>query len=166
MTFIKLRYKLFLFILLFWFLLNLNFHIETIIFGVLIAAAVTLLAFPVLHDEKGFRYHNVKLTHMIFYVFFLFIEIFKSAFIYIWNLMSRKFEPVVFKIELDVVDPVLVGIVANSITLTPGTITVDIVDHTIYVLTLAKPGTSQEILERPIREKFEKYLIQKEHKHE
>jgi multisubunit Na+/H+ antiporter MnhE subunit len=80
--------------------------------------------------------------------------------------MFGKFEPVVFKIELDVVDPVLVGIVANSITLTPGTITVDIVDHTIYVLTLAKPGTSQEVLEKPIRQKFEKYFIHKEHKHE
>lgn len=166
MTFIKLRYKLFLFILLFWFLLNLNFYVETIIFGILIAAAVTVLAFPVLHNEKGFLYHNVKLTHMIFYVFFLFIEIFKAAFIYSWHLMFSKFEPVVFKIELAVVDPVLVGIVANSITLTPGTITVDIVDNTIFVLTLAKAGTSQAVLEKPIREKFEKYLMTKEHKHE
>ena len=166
MTFIKLRYKLFLFILLFWFLLNLNFYIETIIFGILIAAAVTIAAFPVLYDDNKFRYHGIKIFQMFFYIIFLFLEIFKAAFSYSWNLMSRKYEPVVFKIELDVIDPVLVGIVANSITLTPGTITVDIVDHTIYVLTLAKPGTDHAVLEKPIRDKFEKYLIEKGHKHE
>lgn len=166
MTFIKLRYKLFLFILFFWFLLNLNIEVETIIFGVIIAMAVSIAAFPVLYEDNKFRYHGIKITQMVFYILFLFVEIFKASFSYIWNLMSQKFEPVVFKIELDIVDPVLVGIVANSITLTPGTITVDIIDHTIYVLTLAKPGTDHKLLEKPIRDKFEKFLMEKGHKHE
>jgi multicomponent Na+:H+ antiporter subunit E len=164
MKYIKLRYKLFIFILLFWFLLNLNFDIETIIFGIIIATTVTIAAYPVLYDEKGFMYRGIYLHKMFFYIIFLFVEIFKAAFVYIANLLSNKYEPIVFKVELDVVDPILVGIVANSITLTPGTITVDIIDHTIYVLTLAKPGTDHEVLERPIREKFEKYLKEKGHK--
>jgi multicomponent Na+:H+ antiporter subunit E len=130
----------------FWFLLNFNVEIETIIFGILISIVVTIAAYPVLFDEHGFRYKGVYLHKMVVYIFFLFIEIFRSAFVYIANLMSRKYEPVVFKIELEVDDPIAVGIVANSITLTPGTITVDIVDHTIYVLTLAKPGTPHEEL--------------------
>ncbi|MBE0700347.1 MAG: Na+/H+ antiporter subunit E [Acholeplasmataceae bacterium] len=164
MKLIKLHYKLFFFILTFWFLLNFNFKLETILFGILIAFIVTLASHQVLYDENGFRYKGVYLSRMIFYVFILFTEIFKSAFLYIANLISKKYEPVVFKIELNLLDPVQVGIVANSITLTPGTITVDIIDHTILVMMLAKPGTSQEELERPIRMKFEKLLKQKEPK--
>jgi multicomponent Na+:H+ antiporter subunit E len=161
MNYIKKRYRFFFILLAFWFLLNLNFKIETIFFGIFISIIVTIAAYPVLYDEHGFRYRGVHLHKMIIYIFFLFIEIFKAAFIYIANLMSKKYEPVVFKIELEIEDPIAVGIVANSITLTPGTITVDIVDHTIYVLTLAKPGTDHEELARPIRDKFEKYLKEK-----
>lgn len=161
MDYIKKRYRFFLILLVFWFLLNLNIEIETIIFGVLISAAVTIATYPVLFDEHGFRYKGVHLHKMAVYIFLLFIEIFKSAFVYTVNLLSRKYEPVVFKVELEVDDPIAVGIVANSITLTPGTITVDIVEHTIYVLTLAKPGTDHEVLAKPIKEKFESYLKDK-----
>jgi multicomponent Na+:H+ antiporter subunit E len=161
MDYIKKRYRFFFILLAFWFLLNLNFKIETIFFGIFISITVTIAAYPVLFDEHGFRYKGVYLHKMIVYIFFLFIEIFKSAFVYSINLMSKRYEPVVFKVELEIDDPIAVGIVANSITLTPGTITVDIVDHTIYVLTLAKPGTDHAVLAKPIKEKFENYLKEK-----
>ena len=63
-----------------------------------------------------------------------------------------------FKISLAHLDPVRVAIVANSITLTPGTISIEMVDQSIYVMVLAKPGISIESLEKPIREHFEKLL--------
>lgn len=161
MNYLKKRYKLFLFMLFFWLLLNFNLKIDTIIFGVVFSFVVTHLAFPVLYNEDGFRYHGIKLHKMVIYFFVLFLEIFKSAFTYIINIFSKKYKPVMFKIDLDVTDPIQVGIVANSITLTPGTISVDIVDHSIYVLTLAKPGTPQEELEKPIRDKFERFFMEK-----
>ena len=94
----------------------------------------------------------------------MFFEIFKSAFIYTRNLFSKAYVPTVFTIELDVKDPMQVGIVANSITLTPGTISVETTDNKIIVLTLAKKGTTQEELERPIRNQFERFFRVKEGK--
>ncbi len=164
MNYLKKRYKLFLFMLAFWLLLNFNLQLDTMIFGLVIASVVTVLAFPVLYNEQGFRYRGIYLHRLVLYFFVLFFEIFKSACTYTINLISRKYEPVLFKIDLDVTDPIQVGIVANSITLTPGTISVEIVDHSIYVLTLAKPGTTQEELERPIRNSFEKFFKVKEKK--
>lgn len=160
------RIKFFIVMLLFWFLLNFNFELTTILFGVVISLIVSLFAYEVLHDDKGFRFKGIKLYRLVFYLFILFIEIFKSAFFYIINLFKRTYEPVVFKITLDKLDPVKVAIVANSITLTPGTITVDIVNHTIYVMVLANPATPHEELARPIRERFEKLLITKEPSHD
>jgi multicomponent Na+:H+ antiporter subunit E len=74
------------------------------------------------------------------------------------NVFKKEFVPVVFKISLDHLDPVRVAIVANSITLTPGTISIEIVNQSIYVMVLAKPNTPLAVLEKPIREKFEKLL--------
>lgn len=161
--FIKLRYKLFLVLLAFWFLLSLNFRVETIIAGVLICGIVTVMTHNVLYDEKGYVYHSIKIRTILVYVFFLFYEIYKAAFYYVYNLVRHHYEPVVFDIVLDVEDAVLIGIISNSITLTPGTITIetDTKKHIITVMTLAKEGTPIEELERPIREKFERLLKQK-----
>jgi multicomponent Na+:H+ antiporter subunit E len=164
MTFIKKRYKLFLFILVFWFVINWNFRIETIIFGVLTALLVTIASKGVLYDTKGFIYHGIKIHRIILYLFVLFIEIFKSTINYIKAVISGKYEPLLFKIDLELLDPVQIGIVANSITLTPGTISVDIIGHSILVMTLAKPGTDPKILEKPIRDKFEFLLKEKDGK--
>ncbi len=161
--FILLRYKLFLVLLIFWFLLALNFRIETIIAGVFICGVITIASYNVLYDDEGYMYHAISIRTIIVYVVFLFYEIFKAAIMYVFNLLFHHYEPVIFDVKLDVDDPVLVGIIANSITLTPGTITIDSDAEAfrITVLTLAKPGESAESLERQIKDKFEPLLKRK-----
>ena len=155
MEFIKKRYKLFVFILVFWFVINWNLRIETIFFSIVTATLVTVASKGVLYDTKGFIYHGIKIHRILLYLLVLFVEIFKSTIRYVHAVISGKYEPVVFKINLDLMDPVQVGIVANSITLTPGTISVDVNKQTITVMTLVKPGTDIKTLEKPIRDKFE-----------
>ena len=158
--YIKLRYKLFLFLLVFWFILQLNFRLETIILGVLISIFVTEMSYNVLYDENGYRYHSIKLRTIIVYISMLFVEIYKAGFKYITNLLFRHYEPVVFTVQLEDMDPVLLGIIANSITLTPGTISieVDTKHHLITVMTIAKKGTKGFDLAKPIHDKFEQLL--------
>jgi multicomponent Na+:H+ antiporter subunit E len=68
----------------------------------------------------------------------------------------------IFRINLEHLDSVKVAIVANSITLTPGTISVEMINNWIYVMVLADPQSTYEELERPIRESFERLLLDKE----
>lgn len=152
------RIKLFVIMFALWILFNFNFELPTLIFGVIISFVVTILSHNILYTESGFRYKKLKLTTLIIYLGVLFVEIFKSAFFFIRNLLIGGYHPTVFKMDLSLYDPVQVAIVANSITLTPGTITIDVVGHTIYVMVLAKPGTPQEELEAPIRQIFERLL--------
>lgn len=163
-TYIKLRYKLFLVLLLFWFLVQYNVRIETIILGILVSFFVTEMSYDVLYDDNGYRYHGIRLRTMLRYVGSLFIEIYKAGFTYIIHLVSHQYEPVVFTVVLKLKDDVMLGIIANSITLTPGTISikVDTKHHMITVMTIAKKGTTLEELERPIHEKFEDLLIKEE----
>ena len=163
LQYIRMRYKLFLFLLIFWFLLALNFRIETILAGIFICGIVTIGTYQVLYDDEGYLYQPIRLRTILVYVLFLFVEIYKASFLYVYNLIAHKYEPVVFDIVLDVEDPVLVGIISNSITLTPGTITIDTdtEDHIIEVMTLAEPDANADDLERPIRENFERLLKQK-----
>lgn len=162
LNFVKKRYKLFLFLLLFWFLLQLNFRIETIILGIITSVLITMLSYHVLYDKNGFIYKGIKLRLAIFYTLNLFIEIFKAGFVYIANLLFTEYEVYLFTLDLDFDDHILIGIIANSITLTPGTISIEVntEKHSITVMMMAKKGTSEYDLKESIHNKFIKLLKQ------
>lgn len=158
MSYVKHRWPFFLAMLVLWFLFNFNFQIETIVFGTIISLLMTIFAANVLYDENGFRFQRIKIPYLVLYIFVVFFEIFKSAFKYILSIMKRDYEAVVFVMNLDVEDPIEVGMIANSITLTPGTVTIDVNGSDITVMAIAKKGTPAVELEKPIRERFEKLL--------
>lgn len=152
------QFKFFLILLLLWLLMNGNLELLTVLLGVLVSFTVTLFSYDLLLDRKGKHFHSIPISKLVLYFFTLFIEIFKSAYFFSLNVFKKEYVPMVFKISLEHLDPVRVAIVANSITLTPGTISIEMVDQAIYVMVLAKPGTPLEQLEKPIRDNFEKLL--------
>jgi multisubunit Na+/H+ antiporter MnhE subunit len=158
MKFIKDHYKIFIVIMIFWLLLTLSFDWINIGMGVVISMMVSVFSKNVLQEGDRSLFQGIKIWKLIAYILVLFYEIFKSAIIYVIIIMKHHYQPVVFELKLEGADAVKVGIIANSITLTPGTISIDTTENSVTVMMLAKPGTPIEELERPIREKYEKYL--------
>jgi multicomponent Na+:H+ antiporter subunit E len=158
--YIKNRYKLFIALYLFWILLHLSFDVKTLLLGLLVSGFVTVMSYAALKTEFGLKKLPVDIKHMIFYLITLIVEIYKSGFMYIGSLLFKHLEPVVFSVILDVKDPVVLSIIANSITLTPGTISieVDAKYNMITVMTLAKKGTSLKELETPIHDKVNRLV--------
>lgn len=113
----------------FWLLLNGQFTLEIAMVGVVLSAL--LYAFVVKfmdYSPKKEWALFCRVPKIIFYIFYLIKEIFKSAFQtihYIWS-PSEEVEPrlVSFKTKLKTKAGKVV--LANSITMTPGTITVAI----------------------------------------
>jgi multicomponent Na+:H+ antiporter subunit E len=152
------RFKLFAVLFILWLLMNGNMKVITIGIGLVVSFFVTYFSYDSLLDRKGKHFKSIPFTKLIFYFVTLFLEIFKAAFHFSLNVFKKEYVPIVFKMSLEHLDPLRVAIVANSITLTPGTISIEMIDQSIYVMVLAKPGTPVEVLEKPIREKFEKLL--------
>ncbi len=161
--YIRSRYSLFLLCLVFWFLFALNFRPETVIAGVLVCGVLTELSFRIFYGGKDTRYGAFRIHRFFRYVSVLFVEVLKAAIRFAINLVKRRYKAVVFTIELDVESAVDVAIVANSITLTPGTITIDsdVEKKTVTVLTIAPPDVTPEELAAPIRKRFERLLQKK-----
>ena len=154
--------KVFIGMFLLWMLLNFNLNLITIIFGILVSILVSFLTYGILYDESGFVYRGIKIHFLFMYIFVLIGMIFKSAFLFIINMFKSDYVPIVFRIVLNLDDPIKVAIIANTITLTPGTITIDIEDNAIVVMVLAKKDTPPKLLEKQIRDKYEKLFISKE----
>jgi len=154
-------YKLFLILTVFWFLLTLNFSPLNLIMGTIISIVVTRASYGILYDNKGFIFKPLVILTLIKYFFNLLIEIYKSSFTYIVRIIKKDCDPFIVEIELDVTDPLIITIIANSITLTPGTITVDTDKNKLTVLTLKNCEDCAIMVEKEIKEKFQKFFVAK-----
>ncbi|MBN2017849.1 MAG: Na+/H+ antiporter subunit E [Candidatus Cloacimonetes bacterium] len=150
---------LFIFLFLIWFLLT-GFKTQELIAGAVVALLIT-----VIYNSQTLAFEEFKLTpksfvYSIIYIFIFIIELLKSNF----DVASRVASPTlpinpgIVKVKTKLKSKMGRLILANSITLTPGTLTVETKDeffyiHWINISTENIEDTSKEIISR-----FERYL--------
>jgi len=122
-----------------WIIFNGNITLEIIIFGVAVSAA--MFAFMCKFMDYSLKKElNVykKSGHFFAYVVLLFCEIVKANVAIIPRIMTveEEMEPVIVKFRTNLKTDFTRMLLANSITLTPGTITVSLDDdeYTIHCL--------------------------------
>ena len=119
-----------------WVIFNGNITLEICLFGVVIAAAVfaftcRFMDYSIEKEKKLLK----KVPKMIHYVCVLILEIIKANFSVIHMILSEKeeLEPTLVKFRSDMKTPTGRALLANAITLTPGTITVTLEDSEYVV---------------------------------
>ena len=151
---------LFIISLIFWLLLTFNLTIPNLIVGIL-AAIITTVIFG-----KYFVTHVSKLLQPHRYFWF-----FVYLFIFIWECLKANIEvayrvlhpampikPGIVKIKINLKTDIAKTTWANSITMTPGTITVDIIDDYIYVHWIYISTDDPEEYSEKVSGRFEKYI--------
>jgi multicomponent Na+:H+ antiporter subunit E len=141
-----------------WLLYNYQFDAYTIVFGIIISCLMTWFTSFVVYDQTGFKSHMIRPLKLVIYALVLFKEIFFSAWQYIGMILNRNYTILVFDVTLSIEDPIKIALIANSITLTPGTVSVDVNGPVITVLAVVKKGTNVEDVSQPIHDKFERLL--------
>lgn len=129
---------------LFWIILNGRFTLDwgmlqVVLTGVILVGVVGLFANKVLGYKPSSEIHLwKKLPLLIKYAFFLVMDIISSSLKVISLAFNKKkkYEPVVIKFKTSLKTDIAKVILANTITLTPGTITADLTDNcfTIHCL--------------------------------
>lgn len=119
-----------------WVIFNGNFTLEICILGLFIAAAVFAFTcrFMDYSIKKELRNYK-KVFLLIRYIFFLVTEIVKANMGVIHMILTQReeIEPMLVTFHSDLETPVGKAILANAITLTPGTITVTLEDSEFVV---------------------------------
>ena len=112
-----------------WVIFNGNFTLEICIFGIVIAGAIfaftcKFMDYSVEKENQNYR----KVFKFLRYVCVLIMEIVKANFAVIHMILSEKeeAEPALVSFQSDMKTPVGKALLANAITLTPGTITVSL----------------------------------------
>ena len=124
-----------------WIIFNGRITLEIVIFGIVIAAAVFafMCKFMDYSIKKELRLYK-KVPEFLKYVFLLVKEIIKANMAVIKMILSRRevTEPTLVKVHTDLKSETAKVMLANSITLTPGTITVSMEGDTLLVHCLDK----------------------------
>ncbi|WP_432666463.1 Na+/H+ antiporter subunit E [Wukongibacter baidiensis] len=154
-------YKLLIILLSFWLLLTFNFSLFNIFIGLVICSLVLIASKGVLYSDNGYIFKRMRILAMVKYLFNLLLEIYKSSFSYIVRIIKKDCEPFIVEVELDVTDPLIISIISNSITLTPGTLTIDVQNNKLTVLTLKDCEDCISLVDKEIKEKFQSFFVEK-----
>ena len=143
-----------------WLLLTWRFYLQNIIIGAL-ASLITTLIFGryFIKDYKKFL-QPLRYFYLLIYTIFFIWECIKANFDVAYRVLhpAMPIKPGIVKVKMELKSDLARTILANSITMTPGTISVDIIDDYLYVHWIYVFSKDPEKYTWTISGKFEKHL--------
>lgn len=152
--------KLFGMLLVFWVLLNGSIALSTLAIGVIVAGAIVLFFSGSLSFLSGHRLTPAALIATVLYIGYFLKELVKANLQMARIVLSPALpiNPAIVKVRTRLTNPVGRLLLANSITLTPGTLSVEIKGEYLYIHWVDAKTTDIEDATQEIVAGFEKYL--------
>jgi len=150
----------FLFLMLFWLILSFNFQFPSILVGIIISLFISLLSYNLfIQGNEGIHSKMIGTVWYLFvYVFVLLYEMFLASLDVVYRVATMDINPEIVMIKTVIKSDLGILLLANSITLTPGTITVDTEGEYIYVHWLYARTTNFGHASELIKGRFEQWL--------
>jgi multicomponent Na+:H+ antiporter subunit E len=143
-----------------WFLLTGRFYWQNLIAGAVISLLTTLIFSRYFQIDTRKLIHPKRYFWLIVYIFYFIWECIKANVDVAYRVLHpvMPVRPGIVKVKLSLKRALSRTILANSITMTPGTISVDIIEDTLYVHCIYLKDTNPENYTYRISGKFEKIL--------
>ncbi len=144
-----------------WLLLTWTLDIQVVLVGIIASAGVAILFHEILPQEHYVFTSPVRLFWLLVYLPVFFYYLIKANFDVVYRVIhpDMPINPGIVKIKTDLKTPSGITALANSITLTPGTMTVDLTDDGIlYIHWINVKSTETEEATKFIARRFEWFL--------
>ena len=144
----------------FWLLLTLDLSLANLLAGG-VAALITSLLFAKYFFQKVVKFiQPLRYFWLLVYLVIFTWECIKANFDVAYRVLhpAMPIKPGIVKVKLELKSEFARTMLANSITMTPGTISVDLMDDILYVHWIYVKSEDPEVYSRKITGKFEKYI--------
>lgn len=148
-------------LVLLWVLLTGSLQRDELIAGLVVAVLVTLIAGPRLAVLSGVRLAPLAPWYLLSYLGTFFLALIRSNLDMARRVLSPSLpiRPAVVEVQTRLQSPLGRMLLANSITLTPGTLSIDIQGDRILVHWIdCPPGTDLEAATQAISQTFERHI--------
>jgi multicomponent Na+:H+ antiporter subunit E len=146
---------------LFWLLLTASFDPQELIAGLLVSGVVALVTASRLEVLSGIRWSSAALPAVVRFLGVFTVALFKANLDMARRVLSPSLpiQPALVEVKTGLRSDLGKLLLANSITLTPGTLAIDIVDDRLLVHWIdSSPGSDLESATREIVSRFETHL--------
>ncbi len=163
----KLFYRIALFniLIIFWILWNNSLKPEVLYSGIFLVLIAILIVNNTLNVFRGIKFTPISILYSLLYILLFIYEMIKSNIDVMLRVLNPKLpiNPGIVRIETSIKSPLGRLILANTITLTPGTFVIEMKDQYIYVHWIdiccnAKDAANQQAITEQIAGKFERIL--------
>lgn len=149
------KLELFILLLLFWFILNGQVNIRLIIFGSIFSIVIIRMTYEILFVYDDHLTALPSLWHFLWFGVIVFIAIIKSSVSHCFRIIRNDNNYRTFNVKLNSTNVMINTLIANAITLTPGTITLNLEEDCLEVVGFANSDEEIEGLIKDIK-KYEK----------
>ncbi len=152
--------SLFMICLLLWLLLTASFRLDAIITGVVASSLVSVIAAPRLQLLKGMKLSLEFLPALFRYLFYFLIALIRANFDVARKVISfpLKIEPRMIAVETRMQSDLGKLLLANSITLTPGTLSVHLKENCLQIHWMDMPESDIQKQSEAVVREFEQLL--------
>ncbi|MFC1650440.1 Na+/H+ antiporter subunit E [Candidatus Latescibacterota bacterium] len=143
-----------------WLLLTWSADVQNIAAGAIVALLCTIFISHIFFENTAAMFNPMRIIWFLYYIPVFFIHMVKANLDVAYRVihMDVPIRPGIVKVKTEMKSDLGLTFLANSITLTPGTLTVDIIGSDLYIhwinITDDDPGRQTEI----IVSRFEKIL--------
>jgi len=144
----------------FWLIFTFSLRTDHLVAGVLVSLLVTLVFGKYFVGHVGKFLQPKRYAWALLYLVFFLWEVIKANFDVAYRVLhpAMPIKPGIVKVKLHLQNDLARAMLANSITMTPGTITVDIIGDYIYIHWINVYTDDVEEYSRHICGKFEKFI--------
>ncbi len=144
----------------FWLLFTFNLSIQNIIVGLVISILTVVFLGSYFVADVGKLGQPLRYYWFIVYVFIFAWECLKANLDVAYRILqvNMPIEPGIVKVKTVLKTDVARATLANSITMTPGTITIDMKDDTLFVHWIYVPSGNPTEYTHQVVGRFEKYI--------
>lgn len=150
----------FFFLMALWLLFTFSLDPFSLLLGGIFSLAISVATYD-LFIESEERIHKGILPRFEFFLLYVFIvlwEIYLASFNVVYQVVTMRINPGIVKIRTRLKSRFARALLANSITLTPGTVTIDLQDDHLYVHWLAVKTTIAHRAAKMIKGNYEAQL--------
>ncbi len=154
---------IFLWIVLFvvWMIYTLDFHAESLILGISLSMIVTVFSYPVFFNREQALESRIiyRWDLAVLYFIFLIIQSYLASFTLIYQMLTGRYSSGVVRIKTRLKSRIGKTMMANTISLIPGTLSLWLEGNYIYVHWFDQKTKHRLQAERIIKEPMESVLM-------
>lgn len=143
-----------------WLILTQSFDPQEVFVGLIVAAVISLISSDIAGKEPKKWFQPKRYLYLIVYLFYFIWQMIKSNIDVAKRVINPKLpiKPGIVKVKTKLKTNSGKLALANSITLTPGTLTVDIIDDFLYIHWIDVKSEDIQKATEDIVQGFEKFL--------